>query len=61
MPNVKDRHDPEAAALQHSMNPGLVLAALDERSESTGQMKPAEETNEDEGKSIDVHSEARGE
>ena len=32
LPNVRDRHDPEAAALQHSMNPELVLAALDERS-----------------------------
>ncbi|MFZ3207562.1 MAG: photosystem II biosynthesis protein [Geobacteraceae bacterium] len=33
LPNVIDRHDPEAAALQQSMNPELVLAALDERSE----------------------------
>jgi len=33
LPNVRDRHDPEAAALQQSMNPDLVLAALDERSE----------------------------
>jgi uncharacterized membrane protein len=31
LPNVRDRHDPEAAALQQSMNPDLVLAALDER------------------------------
>ncbi len=30
LPNVKNRHDPEATALQHSMNPSLVLAALDE-------------------------------
>lgn len=30
LPNVKDRHDPEAASLQQSMNPALVLAALDE-------------------------------
>ena len=30
LPNVKNRHDPEAASLQHSMNPDLVLAALDE-------------------------------
>jgi uncharacterized membrane protein len=49
LPNVKDRHDPEAAALQQSMNPELVLAALDERSGAVGQTKPAEETNEDEG------------
>lgn len=34
LPNVKNRHDSEAAALQQSMNPDLVLAALDERSES---------------------------
>ena len=33
LPNVKNRHDPEAAALQQSMNPDLVLAALDERGE----------------------------
>jgi uncharacterized membrane protein len=31
LPNVKNRHDPEAAVLQQSMNPDLVLAALDER------------------------------
>ncbi len=30
LPNVKNRHDPEAAALLQSMNPDLVLAALDE-------------------------------
>ena len=33
LPDVKNRHDPEAAALRQSMNPGLVLATLDERSE----------------------------
>jgi uncharacterized membrane protein len=32
LPNVKNRHDSEAVALQQSMNPELVLAALDERS-----------------------------
>ena len=31
LPNVKNRDDPEAVALQRSMNPDLVLAALDER------------------------------
>lgn len=31
LPNVKDRHDPEAAELQQPMNPDLVLAALSER------------------------------
>ena len=30
LPNVKNRHDPEAVALQQSMGPNLVLAALDE-------------------------------
>jgi len=30
LPNVRDRHDPEAAVLQKPMNPDLVLAALDE-------------------------------
>ncbi|MHB8353525.1 MAG: DUF1003 domain-containing protein [Burkholderiales bacterium] len=30
LPNVKNRHDPEAVALQQSMSPNLVLAALDE-------------------------------
>jgi uncharacterized membrane protein len=47
LPNVKNRHDPEAAALQQSMNPDLVLAALDERSEPDEQMNPAEEAKED--------------
>ena len=31
LPMVKDRHDPEAAALQQPTDPHLVLAALDER------------------------------
>jgi uncharacterized membrane protein len=30
LPNVKDRHDPEAAALKTSMNPEGVRAALDQ-------------------------------
>ena len=41
LPNVKNRHDPEAASLQQSMNPELVLAALDERSEAEEQLAPA--------------------
>jgi uncharacterized membrane protein len=41
MPDVKDRHDPEAAALQQSMNPDQVLAALDERSEPEERRKVA--------------------
>ena len=42
LPNVKNRHDPEAAALQQSMNPDRVLAALDERSEPDECLEPAE-------------------
>jgi len=33
LPDVRNRQDPEAAAPQQSINPDLVLAALDERSE----------------------------
>ncbi len=33
LPNVKNRHDPEASALIQSMSPDLILAALDERGE----------------------------
>ena len=39
LPNVKNRHDTEAAVLKQSMNPDLVLAALDERSESENLLK----------------------
>jgi uncharacterized membrane protein len=49
LPNVRNRHDPEAAALQQSMNPDLVLAALDERSEPDERLKPAGEAKEDAG------------
>jgi uncharacterized membrane protein len=45
MPNVKDRHDPEAAVLQQSMNPDQVLAALDERSEPEERLKQAAEAD----------------
>ena len=51
LPNVRNRHDPEAAALQRSMNPDLVLAALDERSEPDERPKPAGEAKEDAGRS----------
>jgi uncharacterized membrane protein len=40
LPNVKNRHDSDAVALRQAMNPGLVLAALDERGEPDGQAKP---------------------
>lgn len=45
LPNVKDRHDPGASVLKQSMNPELVLAALDERGEPDKQVKPAEEAD----------------
>jgi uncharacterized membrane protein len=46
LPNVKDRHDPEAAALQQPMKPDQVLAALDERSKPTGEAKENLDDNE---------------
>lgn len=46
LPNVKNRHDPEAAALQHAMNPGLVLAALDEGGEPATETREISEPNE---------------
>jgi uncharacterized membrane protein len=49
LPNVRNRHDPEAVALQQSMNPELVLAALDERSEPDERSKPAGEAKEHAG------------
>ncbi|MCX7173386.1 MAG: DUF1003 domain-containing protein [Proteobacteria bacterium] len=42
LPNVRNRHDPEAVALQQSMNPNLVLAALDERSEPDENLETVE-------------------
>ncbi len=36
LPNVRHRHDSEAATLQQSMKPDQVLAALDERIEPSG-------------------------
>ena len=49
LPNVSNRHDPEAAALQQSMNPDLVLAALDERSGPDERLKPVGKAKEDAG------------
>ena len=43
LPDVINRHDPEAAVLQQSMNPDQVLAALDERPAHTRRMKLGEE------------------
>ena len=46
LPNVRNRHDSEAVALQQSMNPDLVIAALDERSEPGEPLKPTEDAIE---------------
>lgn len=45
LPNVKDRHDAEAAVLRQSMNPDLVLAALDERGDAGERPAAAAETD----------------
>ncbi len=42
LPNVKKRHDPEAAALQQPMDPAQVVAALDERGAADEALAPAE-------------------
>ena len=41
LPNVRNRHDSDAAALQQAMNPNLVVAALDESHDSEDRSKPA--------------------
>ena len=47
LPNVKNRVDPEATALQQSMNPDRVLAALDEPTASDEPSKSAAAADED--------------
>jgi uncharacterized membrane protein len=49
LPNVRNRQDTEAEALQQSMNPDLVLAALDEGNEPENQLKLASKSTEDAG------------
>lgn len=44
LPNVRNRHDPEAVALKQPMSPDLVLAALDERNTADERLMPAAET-----------------
>jgi uncharacterized membrane protein len=46
LPNVRNRHDAAAAVLQQSMNPDLVLATLDERSDLDQRPKSAPEVKE---------------
>jgi uncharacterized membrane protein len=50
LPNVRDRHDPEAVALQQSMSPDRVLATLDQRSEPDE--PPAANAKEDAGGNV---------
>ena len=47
LPNVENRHDPEAAALQQSMNPDLVLASLDEDIQADKRLQPTSDPKED--------------
>jgi uncharacterized membrane protein len=47
LPNVKDRHDSDAATLKQAMNPDLVLAALDERGVPDGAPKPDADVAQD--------------
>ena len=47
LPDVINRHDPEAAVLQQSMNPDRVLAALDEPSAHAERLKPGGEDRND--------------
>lgn len=49
LPNVENRHDPEAAALKQSMNPDQVLAALAEGGEPGKGSKPAGEAKDKAG------------
>lgn len=50
LPMVKDRHDPEASALQQPTDPHQVLAALDQRRDSDERFKPSAGVNEAKGK-----------
>jgi uncharacterized membrane protein len=47
LPNVINRHDPEAVSLQQSMNPELVLAALDERGDKLLETEKADRHEKD--------------
>jgi uncharacterized membrane protein len=44
LPNVKDRHDPEAAVLQQAMNPDQVIATLDEPKDADARGQTADES-----------------
>lgn len=47
LPDVINRHDPESAVLQQSMNPAQVLAALDERTAPAERLKLGGEDGHD--------------
>ncbi|MBI5442314.1 MAG: hypothetical protein HY900_14015 [Deltaproteobacteria bacterium] len=47
LPDVINRHDPDAAVLQQSMNPDQVLAALDERAAHPQRVKLGGEDKND--------------
>jgi uncharacterized membrane protein len=49
LPNVSNRHDPEATALQQSMSPDSILAALDERSKPDERLKSVKAGKRDAG------------
>lgn len=47
LPNIRNRHDPEAAVLQQAMDPDRVLAALDESMARHDRSMPAAEAGAD--------------
>lgn len=53
LPNVRNREDPAAVALQHSMNPSELIAALDERSELEQRVKATTASKDAVGKDMD--------
>ena len=50
LPMVKNRHDPEAHALQQPTDPHQVLAAFDDRRDSDERFKPSTDANDAKGK-----------
>ncbi len=49
LPNVRDRHDSDAAALQQAMSPNRVVAALDERGDTKERLKSVRKAEADAG------------
>lgn len=46
LPSVRDRHDPEAVALQQPMHPNLVLAVLEKELDSDPRLRSQEGASE---------------